>query len=75
MSGGRTGLAEQLANRIRESREQHGWTQAELAAKVGVSRKTVNTVENRVFTPSATLAIKLAAALDLSVEQLFWIER
>jgi putative transcriptional regulator len=75
VSGGRTGLAEQLANRIRESREQHGWTQAELAAKVGVSRKTVNTVENRVFTPSATLAIKLAAALDLSVEQLFWIER
>jgi putative transcriptional regulator len=68
-------LAEQLANRIRESREQRGWTQAELAAKVGVSRKTVNTVENRIFTPSATLAIKLAAALDLSVEQLFWIER
>jgi putative transcriptional regulator len=64
-----------LMNRLREARDARGWTQAELAARVGVSRKTVNTVENRVFTPSATLAIKLAAALDLSVEQLFWIDR
>jgi len=62
-------------NRLREARDAKGWTQAELAAQVGVSRKTINTVENRVFTPSAMLAIKLAAALELSVEQLFWIER
>jgi putative transcriptional regulator len=68
-------LADSLLNRLREAREANGWTQAELAARVGVSRKTVNTVENRVFTPSATLAIKLAAALGLSVEELFWIER
>jgi putative transcriptional regulator len=62
-------------NRLRETRDAKGWTQAELAARVGVSRKTINTVENRVFTPSATLAIKLAAALDVTVERLFWIER
>ena len=68
-------MAERLANRLKTEREARGWTQAELAARVGVSRKTVNTVENRVFTPSATLAIKLAEALELSVEQLFWIER
>ena len=68
-------MADALMNRLREAREAKGWTQAELAARVGVSRKTVNTVENRVFTPSATLAIKLAEALELSVEQLFWIER
>jgi putative transcriptional regulator len=42
--------------------------------RVGVTRKTVNTVENGVFTPSATLAIKLAGALGVSVERLFWIE-
>ena len=71
----RIALAEALLNRLREARDAKGWTQAELAAHVGVSRKTINTVENRVFTPSATLAIKLAQALDLSVEQLFWIER
>ena len=68
-------MTDSLMNRLREARDAKGWTQAELAARVGVSRKTVNTVENRVFTPSATLAIKLAAALGLSVEQLFWIDR
>jgi len=68
-------LTEVLRNRLREERDSNGWTQAELAARVGVSRKTINTVENRVFTPSATLAIKLAEALGVSVETLFWIER
>jgi putative transcriptional regulator len=68
-------LTEVLRNRLREERDSKGWTQAELAARVGVSRKTINTVENRVFTPSATLAIKLAEALGVSVETLFWIER
>jgi putative transcriptional regulator len=70
-----TALAEKLANTIKERRTELGLTQAELAEKVGVTRKTVNTVENAVFTPSATLAIKLADALGVSVEQLFWIER
>ena len=70
-----TTLAEKLANKIKERRTELGLTQAELAEKVGVTRKTVNTVENAVFTPSATLAIKLADALGVSVEQLFWIER
>ena len=67
-------MAESLTNRLRELRDARGWTQAELAARVGVSRKTVNTVENRVFTPSTLLALKLAKALEVTVEQLFWIE-
>jgi putative transcriptional regulator len=65
---------ERLANRIKAERERAALTQAALAELVGVSRKTINTVENGVFTPSATLAIKLAKVLGLSVEQLFWIE-
>ena len=68
-------MAERLANRLKDRRTELGLTQAELAEKVGVTRKTVNTVENGVFTPSATLAIKLAQALAISVEQLFWLER
>ena len=68
-------MAERLANAIKERRAELGLTQAELADKVGVTRKTVNTVENGVFTPSATLAIKLAQALNVPVEALFWIER
>ena len=67
-------MPERLANRIKDRRTELGLTQAELAERVGVTRKTVNTVENNVFTPSATLAIKLARALGVTVEQLFWIE-
>ena len=67
-------MAERLANRIKERRGELGLTQAELAERVGVTRKTVNTVENGVFVPSTLLALKLSAALGLTVEQLFWIE-
>jgi putative transcriptional regulator len=67
-------MAERLANGMKARRTALGLTQAELAERVGVTRKTVNTVENGVFVPSALLALKLAAALDLQVEQLFWIE-
>lgn len=68
-------MAERLANRLKTEREARGWTQAELAARVGVSRKTINTVENRIFVPSTLLALKLAEAFELSVEQLFSVER
>ena len=68
-------MAERLANRIKEKRSEVGLTQAELAEKVGVTRKTVNTVENGVFIPSALLALKLAEALSVPVEELFLIER
>lgn len=68
-------MAERLDNGLKELRAELGLTQAELAERVGVTRKTINTVENGVFTPSAMLAIKLAEALSVPVEKLFWIER
>jgi putative transcriptional regulator len=68
-------VTERLANRIKIEREKTALTQAELAERVGVTRKTVNTVENGVFTPSALLALKLAHALNVPVEELFWIQR
>ena len=68
-------MADRLANGLKEKRTELGLTQAELAERVGVTRKTINTVENGVFTPSALLAIKLAEALSEPVEKLFWIER
>lgn len=68
-------MAEGLANRIKELRGVRGLTQAELAERCQVTRKTVNTVENGVFVPSALLALKMAQALNVPVEQLFWIER
>lgn len=52
-------------------RKAAGMTQAELATAAGVSRKTINTVENSVFTPSTTLALTLARVLGVSVHDLF----
>lgn len=61
----------ELANQLKELRSAAGLTQASLAEKVGVSRKTINTVENGVFVPSTILALRLATVLGVNVEQLF----
>lgn len=66
-------MAEKLGNLLRDARTMAGWTQAELAERVGVSRKTINTVENGVFVPSTILSLKLAEALGTSVEDLFFL--
>jgi putative transcriptional regulator len=64
-------MHEQLRNRLREERARRDLTQGDLAELVGVSRKTINTVENGVFIPSTMLALRLARALGTSVEALF----
>ena len=64
-------MPEHLKNRLREERTRRNLTQADLASIVGVSRKTINTVENDVFIPSTVLALKLARALETTVEKLF----
>jgi putative transcriptional regulator len=64
-----------LKNRLKEARAAAELTQAELAVRVSVSRKTINTVENGVFVPSTILALSLAQALGTTVEDLFQIER
>lgn len=60
-----------LVVRLRAARLAAGLTQAALAERVGVSRKTVNTVENGVFVPSTVLALRLARALGCRIEDLF----
>ncbi len=64
-------MSDNLTNNLRSERERLGWTQAQLAERIGVSRKTINTVENGVFVPSTVLALKLARAFDRPVEALF----
>jgi putative transcriptional regulator len=64
-------MGERLLNRLREERTRRDLTQAALAAMVGVSRKTINTVENGVFVPSTALSLRLARALATTVEALF----
>lgn len=67
-------MSERLFNRLLTLRAERDLTQAALAELVGVSRKTINTVENGVFVPSTLLALKLARALGRPVEDLFTLE-
>ena len=60
-----------LLNTLRQFRVDAGLTQQMLAEKVGVTRKTINTVENSVFIPSTVLALKLAKALETDIHSLF----
>ena len=68
------GYTEGLRNRLLDLRTERGLTQAALAELVGVSRKTINTVENGGFVPSTVLALKLARALGRPVEEVFFLD-
>lgn len=63
-----------MHNRVLEERAAAGWTQLQLAERMGVSRKTVNTIESGALNPSTFIALKLARALGTSIEQLFWLD-
>jgi len=61
----------ELKNHIKVQRAIRNITQDELAAQIGVTRKTINTIETGKFTPSTILAIRLSRFFGLRVEQLF----
>jgi putative transcriptional regulator len=63
-----------LKNQIKVYRAMNNWTQEELASRVGVTRKTINTVENGRFIPSAYLAIKIARVFGVTVEDVFQLD-
>ena len=60
-----------LKNQIKVHRAIKNLTQEELAEKIGVTRKTINTIENGVFIPSTILAFRLSRFFGISVEELF----
>lgn len=64
-------MVEEDVNPVRERRRGRRVTQAELAATVGVSRQTVVSVEKGDYAPSVYLAIRIARALDSTVEEMF----
>ena len=64
-----------LKNSIKVYRAMNNWTQEELARRVNVTRKTINTIENRKFIPSAYLALKIASVFGVSVEDIFQIDK
>jgi putative transcriptional regulator len=62
---------QELSNQIKVQRAIKNITQEELAAQIGVTRKTINTIETGKFVPSTILAIKLARFFEIKVEELF----
>jgi putative transcriptional regulator len=60
-----------LFNTLKVQRAIKNWTQEQLAQEVGVTRKTINSVENRKDVPSTFLALKMAKVFGVSVEELF----
>jgi putative transcriptional regulator len=64
----------ELRNRLKDIRLQRQFTQESLADTVGVTRQTVISIEKGKFVPSVKLALQLAQALRISLEDLFWLE-
>jgi putative transcriptional regulator len=64
-------MNEELDNHIHKLRLQHKLSQQELADAIGVSRKTISTVETGRFTPSVVIALKIAAHFEVPVDQVF----
>lgn len=60
-----------MKNAIRELRQAKGWSQADLALRLDVSRQTVNALERGRYDPSLPLAFRLAGLFALPIEQIF----
>ena len=68
------GIAGKVHNRVREIRQLAGLTQDDLANRIGLTRQTINAIERGRFTPSIYSVLHISKALQVKVEQLFWIE-
>ena len=60
-----------VENRLRVLRAERGWSQAELAGRIGVSRQAVNAIETGKHDPSLPLVFRLARLFDLRIEEIF----
>ena len=60
-----------MKNRLRVLRAERGWSQAELGARLGVSRQAVNAIETGKHDPSLPLAFRLARLFGMGIEEIF----
>ncbi len=60
-----------MKNRISELRKHRDWSQADLAAKLSVSRQTVNALERGRYDPSLPLAFSIARLFHMTIEEVF----
>ena len=64
-----------VVNRVRDLREEKGWTQQQLAEAAGVSRQSINSIENNRYVPSLELALTFARVFKRSTDEIFSLER
>lgn len=64
----------ELDNNIAKLRSRNGLSQQDLADAIGVSRKTISTVETGLFTPSVVIALKIARHFKVPVERVFSLD-
>lgn len=60
-----------VQNRLKQHREAKGWSQGELARRLGVSRQTINAVETDKYDPSLPLALRMSRLFGVAVPELF----
>jgi putative transcriptional regulator len=60
-----------MKNRLRVLRAERGWSQADLAERLGVARQSVNAIETGKFDPSLPLAFRIGRLFGLKVEEIF----
>jgi putative transcriptional regulator len=64
-----------IENKIKQLREQNGYTQQDLAEKVTVSRQTIISLESGRYNPSIILAYKIARVFNLTIEDVFEFDK
>lgn len=60
-----------MLNNLRDLRGEHGWSQADLAERLNVSRQTINAIETGRYDPSLPLAFAIAKLFKLRIEEVF----
>jgi putative transcriptional regulator len=68
-------MAPVVRTRVRELRQERGWSQQELAEKVGVSRQSINSIECDRYTPSLPLALTFARVFGCPTDAIFKLEK
>ncbi len=64
-------MTSELENRLKVLRAERNMSQSDLAREIGVSRKTISTIEVGRFTPSTVIALKMARFFKVPVEEIF----
>jgi putative transcriptional regulator len=68
-------MARAIRNRVKELRDQRGWTQQQLAEAVGVSRQSINSIERERYVPSLELALTFGRVFGKATDEIFRLEK